>query len=255
MNIFVIALFIIMPMFASTAEQTNRAKRFASFGSLSTIGGRVGCVVSQNKLFINGHFTKDLSDDEQEELKQYQEQLEQFKTEVKSYLEERQKLFRNQVARQGGGADAAEPAKGGAQLKKPEPPKKPSFCSDKATTQYVFDGCSVQGDNVYIGDTFVRKLSPAEQKELAQFDQKFTVYQKAVTAGFRKVEEMFGQHFGSLFGASDVTSASSGGSAEGGKQQPPPTGAGGAELAPAGENGTGTAPEAPKTPSFCTLLV
>ncbi|KAL3122838.1 hypothetical protein niasHT_002881 [Heterodera trifolii] len=231
---------------ANNVEQpANRAKRFTSFGSLSTIGGRVGCVVSKNKLFVNGHFTKDLSEDEQEELKQYQEQLDQFKSEVKTYLEERQKQFRNQVARQGG----AEAKEGGAPLKKPEPPKKPSFCSDKATTQYVFDGCSVQGDNVYIGDTFVRKLSPDEQKELAQFDQKFTAYQKAVTAGFRKqVEEMFGQHFGALFGASDLSPSA----AEDKQQQAVPSS--GAELAPAGAE-NGTAPEAPKTPSFCTLLV
>nr|AVA09664.1 putative effector protein [Heterodera avenae] len=230
---------------------TSRAKRFTSFGSLSTIGGRVGCVVSQNKLFINGHFTKDLSDDEQEELKQYQEQLDQFKTEVKNYLEERQKQFRNQVGRQGG-AEAA--PKESAQPKKPEPPKKPSFCSDKATTQYVFDGCSVQGDNVYIGDTFVRKLSQDEQKELAQFDQKFTAYQKAVTAGFRKqVEEMFGQHFGALFGASDLSPSAGGGAEAKAQQAAPPSS--GAELAPTAGGENGTAPEAPKTPSFCTLLV
>jgi hypothetical protein len=45
----------------------------------------------------------------------------------------------------------------------------------------------VQGDNVFVGDTFVRKLSDDEQKELEQFDRQFTAYQKAITADFRKV--------------------------------------------------------------------
>nr|CAD2192093.1 unnamed protein product [Meloidogyne enterolobii] len=66
----------------SFAEKQNRAKRFAAFGSLATIGGKVGCVVSQNKLFINGHFVKDLDVDEQSELKDYQASLDEFKTKV-----------------------------------------------------------------------------------------------------------------------------------------------------------------------------
>ncbi|CAK5069610.1 unnamed protein product [Meloidogyne enterolobii] len=65
-----ILLFIAIPL--TFAEKQNRAKRFAAFGSLATIGGKVGCVVSQNKLFINGHFVKDLDVDEQSELKDYQ---------------------------------------------------------------------------------------------------------------------------------------------------------------------------------------
>lgn len=88
-------------------------------------------------------------------------------------------------------------------LKRPEPPKKPSFCSEKATTQYVFDGCSVQvkikkkhlylicifqGDNIYIGDNFVRKLTPNEQVELQKFDKQFTAYQKVITNSLKQVK-------------------------------------------------------------------
>uniref|UniRef100_A0A915LKI2 Pepsin inhibitor-3-like repeated domain-containing protein n=1 Tax=Meloidogyne javanica TaxID=6303 RepID=A0A915LKI2_MELJA len=201
----------------SFAEKQNRAKRFAAFGSLATIGGKVGCVVSQNKLFINGHFVKDLDVDEQSELKDYQASLDEFKT------KQRQKQVSG----------------GSQQTKKPEPPKKPSFCSDKATTQYIFDGCSVQGDNIYIGDTFVRKLTADEQHELEQFDAKFSTYQKAATADFRKkVQSAFGEHFGSLFGG-----FIGGGGSEDEKEN---DNSGGSSLANL---------EAPKAPNLCTLII
>ena len=45
----------------------------------------------------------------------------------------------------------------------------------------------MQGDSVYIGNNFVRKLSPAEQQELEQFDQKFTSYQEAISNEIRRV--------------------------------------------------------------------
>jgi len=232
-------------------EKANRAKRFAGFSSLSTVGGRVGCVVSKdNKLFVNGRFTKDLSESEQEELEEYKSKLDQFKSSVKTYLEERQKLFRqNALTSRNHGAENAvgDANQTSEQSKKPEPPKKPSFCSDKATTQYVFDGCSVQGDTVYIGDTLVRKLTPPEMEELQRFDKQFTEYQRAVTGQFRQqVEEIFGKHFGQIFGGSSSQTNSAGSNevsapAAQRPQQPSET--------------TPTALEAPKTPNFCTLIV
>jgi len=107
-------------------------------------------------LYINSHFTKYLSEDEIQELDQYKEKLTQFKSDVKAFLEQRQKQAleqRGQFGRQGqfgagarGSGDAELEAKPTTQppARQPEPPKKPSFCNDKATTQFVFDGCSVQ---------------------------------------------------------------------------------------------------------------
>uniref|UniRef100_A0A914M764 Pepsin inhibitor-3-like repeated domain-containing protein n=1 Tax=Meloidogyne incognita TaxID=6306 RepID=A0A914M764_MELIC len=159
----------------------------------------------------------DLDVDEQSELKDYQASLDEFKT------KQRQKQVSG----------------GNQQTKKPEPPKKPSFCSDKATTQYIFDGCSVQGDNIYIGDTFVRKLTADEQHELEQFDAKFSTYQKAATADFRKkVQSAFGEHFGSLFGG-----FIGGGGSEDEKEN---DNSGGSSLANL---------EAPKAPNLCTLII
>lgn len=242
----------------------SRQKRFAGFGAFSTVGGRVGCVVSENSpgnasLFINSHFSKYLSEDEQQELEQYKQDLTKFKADVKTFLEERQKQAlggRRQNAFSSGrnsnglGSNGAveqatdsDNNRTSLQGKQPEPPKKPSFCSEKATTQYVFDGCSVQGDNVYIGDNFVRKLTESEQQELAQFDKQFTAYQKAVTSNFKQqVEEIFGKHFGSLFeaGSSKSTEAAS--------TEP-------SNEATTASSGSAAPAEAPKTPNFCTLIV
>jgi len=240
----------------SSGLEANRAKRFAGFGAFSAAGGRIGCVVSENSpgnasLYINSHFTKYLSEDEITELDQYKEKLTQFKTDVKAFLEQRQKQAleqRGQFGRQGqiaangvrssGDAEVEAKPTSQAPARQPEPPKKPSFCNDKATTQFVFDGCSVQGDSVYIGDSFVRKLTPQEQEELESFDKQFTAYQKQVTSNFRQqVEGIFGKHFGQLFGGSKGSEASE---VEASSEAPV----------------TAAAPvEPPKTPNFCTLVI
>jgi len=255
----VFALFILAMGQAAVLGET-RAKRFAGFGGLSTVGGRVGCVVSENRLFVNGRFNKELSESEQQELTEYKQKLEQFREEVKSFIEERQKQFRQGAMSPRGDQQAALPPRDSddkqatKQVKKPEPPKKPSFCSDKATTQYVFDGCSVQGDSVYIGDTFVRKLTSDEQEELQQFDKQFTVYQKAVTGQFRKqVENIFGSHFGALFeGGGGSTHGSS---ASNSKSTEIASGDGPKDSKDKDPAATAATPEAPKTPNFCTLIV
>ena len=45
----------------------------------------------------------------------------------------------------------------------------------------------MQGDSVYIGNNFVRKLSAEEQEKLVEFDQKFTSYQEAINNQIRQV--------------------------------------------------------------------
>jgi len=240
--------------FALADEQLSRAKRFSGFGTFSTVGGRIGCVVSENgpgnsSLFINSHFSHFLSDDEQQELSQYKEKLTTFKSDVKAFLEQRQQqalAAREQFQNRNAGRNTRDsesnqtnPPPTSVALKQPEPPKKPSFCSEKATTQYVFDGCSVQGDNVYIGDNFVRKLTQQEQTELEQFDKQFTAYQKAITSNFKQqVEDIFGKHFGGLFETSSSKTSTDVSAVE-----------------PSSEAVTVAPLEAPKTPNFCTLIV
>lgn len=233
---FVRSLFLLCCLFflATFAEQpAKRQKRFAAFGSLSTVGGRVGCVVSQNKLFINGLFIKDLNEDEQQELNIYKDTQKQFKDKVHQYLEQRFNASNE---------DEIE------QIQKPEPPKKPSFCSEKATTQYVFDGCLVQGDSVFIGNNFVRKLTVEEQEKLAEFDQKFNSYQEAINNQIRqRVEQTFGKTFGTLFSPMLGSSSSSKLNNTNGFSKQQST-----ELS---EPKKEELPEQPKSPDFCTLII
>ncbi|KAI1720075.1 pepsin inhibitor-3-like repeated domain-containing protein [Ditylenchus destructor] len=247
----------------ANAGPSDRQKRFAGFGAFSTVGGRVGCVVSENSpgnasLYVNSHFTKYLSEEELSELSQYKDNLAKFKQDVKVFLEQRQQQALANRGRSGfggrGGPEPRDQASSDADKnrsvqplgKQPEPPKKPSFCSDKATTQYVFDGCSVQADSVYIGDNFVRKLTSDEQEELAQFDKQFTAYQKAVTTNFRQqVEDIFGKHFGQLF---DAGSGSKSG-------EVPAVEPSNEAVRDSGVSTPSAPLEAPKTPNFCTLIV
>jgi len=45
----------------------------------------------------------------------------------------------------------------------------------------------VQGDSLYIGNNFVRKLNESEQKELEEFDEKLEEYQKALNEQINSV--------------------------------------------------------------------
>lgn len=106
-------------------------KRFAGFGlsSLSTVGGNLGCVVTGNKLFVNGLEGRDLTSDEQAELKEYQQKLVSFRQELKQLLEERRNELEER--RRSGDRSAVENQ---TTQKAPKAPTKPSFCSEQATT-------------------------------------------------------------------------------------------------------------------------
>uniref|UniRef100_A0A7E4W0L4 Pepsin-I3 domain-containing protein n=1 Tax=Panagrellus redivivus TaxID=6233 RepID=A0A7E4W0L4_PANRE len=210
-------------------------KRQAGFGSaLSTVGGNLGCVVTENKLYINGLYDKDLTTGEQEELADYEVRLKEFKKTIKSAVAER----RNQLlAQQGFGGAVA--ASDNSSL--PEPPKRPSFCSIKDTTQYIFDGCKVQNNRVYIGSTFARDLTATEQQELAVFDTKMTAYQKQVTASLQQqVKNIFGDQLASLFGGSSRHS---------GNRLATTT-----TASPADTTTSAATLEAPDAPNFCTII-
>lgn len=88
---------------------------------------------------------RELTADEQQELSDYQQKLKVFREELKKVLEER----RNEVEerRRSGDRSAVESQ---AAQKTPQAPKKPSFCSEASTTQYIFDGCKVQNNIVYV---------------------------------------------------------------------------------------------------------
>ncbi|KAI6172168.1 Pepsin inhibitor Dit33 [Aphelenchoides besseyi] len=192
-------------------------KRFAGFGlgGLSTIGGGVGCVVTGNHLYVNGLEGRELTADEQQELRDYEQKLAAVRKQIKSIVEERR--------RNGEAGISNESLKN---QKTPEAPKKPSFCSSEATTQYIFDGCKVQNNAVYVGNTYARKLTEPEIEELKQFDKEMSEYQKSVSATLEsQLSELFGRSPISRGSEKAVASAAS------------------------------TPAEPPKTPNFCTLIV
>jgi hypothetical protein len=238
-------------LFAVCAVSTaNPAKRFAGFG-LSTVGGNIGCVVTGNKLFVNGLYTKNLTDGEQGEFEQYETELKSFRDQVKQVLEQRRQQLQQHrdQSRQNGSVQTSNDADENrtTQPKLPEPPKKPSFCTEKATTQYVFDGCKVQDGKVYIGNEYARDLSQQEEQELAAFDEKMTAYQKQLTSNIQQqVEEIFGKQFGALFGGS----SSSGGSGRSRSGEVLDS-----SSSPAPATAPPSALEAPQPPNFCTLIV
>jgi len=203
-------------------------KRFAGFGlsSLSTVGGNLGCVVTGNKLFVNGLEGRDLTSDEQAELREYQQKLTTFRTELKQLLEERRSEAEER--RRSGDRSALENQ---STQKTPQAPKKPSFCSEQATTQYIFDGCKVQNNVVYVGSSYARKLNEQEIEELKQFDKEMTVYQKSISSN---LEQQLNDLFSGAFSGRSQTKQPS-------EKAAAPT--------------TSTPADPPKTPNFCTLIV
>ena len=128
-------------------------KRSAGFGGLfSSGGGNRGCVVTGNKLYINGIFEKDLNSGEQEEFAGYQQRLNLYKTEIRQVLNQRRKELLEKEGKTNGNSsmminviessEVSSTSSSNGSL--PKTPEKPSFCQGGATTQYVFDGCKVQ---------------------------------------------------------------------------------------------------------------
>jgi hypothetical protein len=77
-----------------------------------------------------------LNSDEQTELAEYQSKLADFRKELKRILAER---HAEAEERRRSGDNSAQSDNRNTQ-KTPQAPKKPSFCSEEATTQYIFDG-------------------------------------------------------------------------------------------------------------------
>ncbi|KAI6242773.1 Aspartyl protease inhibitor [Aphelenchoides fujianensis] len=122
------------------------------------------------------------------EFNDYAKKLAAVREEIKQLVKERQAEALER-RRTGESAIAAT-----TNQKTPEAPKKPSFCSAEATTQYIFDGCKVQNNAVFIGNTFARKLDATEIEELKQFDKEMSAYQKTVSASLEsQLSELFGR--------------------------------------------------------------
>jgi hypothetical protein len=259
--------FILCAMALIAIASCNPAKRFAGFGQiggvLSSVGGNLGCVVTGNKLYINGLFEKNLTSGEQEEFSDYEQRLQEFKKEIRQViaqrrqelLEQRRPNASGQQQSSGGmlsmengndetssSSDAVSSVSSSSSSNSslPKPPQKPSFCSGDTTTQYIFDGCKVQNGKVYVGTQYARDLSTDEIQRLQDFDKKMTAYQAQLSSSLQQqVKELFGDQLAQLFGSGRVNSSM------------PATTA----SSVSDEEATTAAPlEAPEAPNFCTIV-
>uniref|UniRef100_A0AC34FFG6 Pepsin inhibitor-3-like repeated domain-containing protein n=1 Tax=Panagrolaimus sp. ES5 TaxID=591445 RepID=A0AC34FFG6_9BILA len=244
----------------------NPAKRFAGFGNvLSSVGGNLGCVVTGNRLFINGLFEKNLTSGEQEEFSDYEEKLQEFKKEIRQVIAQRRQELLDQRKQNGSGQQqqqtgmlsmeesndeqqqpsssalsSASSSSSNSNSSLPKPPQKPSFCSGDTTTQYIFDGCKVQNGKVYVGSQYARDLTSDEQQRLQDFDKKMTAYQAQLSSSLQQqVKELFGDQLAQLFGSGRVNSSSMA-----------------TTPAPESDEATTAAAilEAPEAPNFCTIV-
>ncbi|VDL72069.1 unnamed protein product [Nippostrongylus brasiliensis] len=221
---------IILCALCGIAFSAPRQKRL-TVGTIAVtggVGGSTGCVVTGNVLFANGFRLRELTSAEQQELTAYQQQVAEYKDAVKKAIKERQESLKSRMA--GKKEKAVAPTTDDL----PKAPKKPSFCTDEDTTQFYFDGCMVQGNKIYVGQTYARDLTQPEIAELKEFEKKQTVYQEYV-------QKQIQQQVNNIFGGSDFFSSFFGEESKASTTTVAP------KLAD-------DAPEQPVVPDFCTRI-
>ncbi|CAD6195744.1 unnamed protein product [Caenorhabditis auriculariae] len=209
---------ILLAVAVALAAAAPRDKRQVSIGTIAIsggAGGSTGCVVTGNVLFVNGFRVRELNGDEQSELESYQTNVDQYKNQLRDYIEQQRQQQQNEFnsrhqgrrTSQSGDSNAVNGPSSSANtgLTRPTAPAKPSFCSADATTQYYFDGCMVQDNKVYVGREYARDLTADEQEQLKKFDEQQTAYQNAVQQNVQsQMKGLFGtDFFSALFGGDD----------------------------------------------------
>ncbi|VDM37537.1 unnamed protein product [Toxocara canis] len=127
-----------------------------------------------NQLFVNGYFVRNLSAEEMKEFDQYKDQLQSYKQSLNQISQNWQKQALSNL---------------------PIPPKSPHFCSGNVTTQYVFDGCIVQDNKVYVGGNFARDLTPDEVSQLQNYAQQVDAYEQYLTSTVKQVSALNSRFF------------------------------------------------------------
>ncbi|KHN78498.1 Pepsin inhibitor Dit33 [Toxocara canis] len=157
----------------SLAATTVATKEKRSSGCLGIMLAQ-GCVVTGNQLFVNGYFVRNLSAEEMKEFDQYKDQLQSYKQSLNQISQNWQKQALSNL---------------------PIPPKSPHFCSGNVTTQYVFDGCIVQDNKVYVGGNFARDLTPDEVSQLQNYAQQVDAYEQYLTSTVKQRVSSFFNSF------------------------------------------------------------
>ncbi|GMR36482.1 hypothetical protein PMAYCL1PPCAC_06677, partial [Pristionchus mayeri] len=121
--------------------------------------GTTGCVVTKNKLFSHGNFIRQLNRAEMG-------QFAKFKNDLEEWQKKLDKIF----------ADADLSSNSTSSLPPfPDRPLSPSFCSGRDTILYLFNGCSIQNNKVYVGTNLARELDGDEKKKFADLTEKMKI--------------------------------------------------------------------------------
>ncbi|GMT14879.1 hypothetical protein PFISCL1PPCAC_6176, partial [Pristionchus fissidentatus] len=130
----------------------------SSLSQLTATAGTTGCVVTKNKLYSHGNFIRQLN---RAELGQFAK----FKNELEGWQKKLDLIFAD--------ADMSSPSNSTSSLPPfPERPLSPPFCSGKDTILYLFSGCSIQNNKVYVGTNLAREFEGDEKKKFADLTEK-----------------------------------------------------------------------------------
>ncbi|VDN53249.1 unnamed protein product [Dracunculus medinensis] len=130
----------------------------AQLYSPPAMGGSYGCVVTGDQLYSHGNYIRNLNNTEKNELMVYKKAINEFQEKIDD-------AFKNIGRVDNNGTLPPLPAR----------PMMPSFCTGKDTVLYVFNGCFIQNNKVYIGHTFARDLSNQEINEMEEFSKRMTL--------------------------------------------------------------------------------
>ncbi|CAJ0578632.1 unnamed protein product, partial [Mesorhabditis spiculigera] len=131
------------------------------------------CIVTGDQLFANGYLVRTLTSDEQNAVSQYQDEIQQLK-DTRQQLQLQLKNMTMRRMRQQNLTPQEQSAL--QQLRNLTIPDAPAFCSGNDTTLYIFDGCMVQNDKVYVGSNYARDLTSDETDQLNTFLQQIDSY-------------------------------------------------------------------------------
>ncbi|MFH4975852.1 hypothetical protein AB6A40_002561 [Gnathostoma spinigerum] len=135
-------------------------KRCISIGGCFAYHGTsAACIVTGTKLFVNGLYYGELTSADLNEYEKYKEAMTNYTAEVEEYNRRWPRVEISEL---------------------PRKPDTPSFCDENITTQYVFNGCTVQGFKVYVGQNYARDLTSEEKDQLRKY-----------TEGLKKYEEYY----------------------------------------------------------------
>jgi len=129
------------------------------------MGYSVGCVVTGRKLFSQGNYIRDIDDAEFD-------QMHKYKTDLADFQKQIEQAFAN--------VDLPRPINS-TLPPVPTRPSIPKFCTKPDTTLYIFSGCTVQNNKVYVGRGYARDLNEHEQEQLLVFAKQMLSHSKNAT--------------------------------------------------------------------------